>query len=96
LGERSRAVERDILGELKNGSLPSGAPVFWNQNAGAGCHPQGCPSQAESGVGTIPSEAFTILGTSGESKPSTPKTTSLLMFGAGFIGLVRMVHRRLG
>jgi hypothetical protein len=81
---------------LKNGSLPSGAPVFWNQNAGVGCHSQGCPSQAESGVGTIPSEAFTILGTSGEIKSSAPKTTSLLMFGAGFVGLVGIVHRRVG
>jgi len=75
---------------LKNGSLPSGGPAWWMQNSGAGCHSPGCPSQAKFYPGsTIPSEAFTILGTSGGSKSATPKTTSLLTFGAGFVGLVR-------
>src|SRR5215472_2958658 len=42
---------------LQNASVPSGDPVYWDENSG--------PSQAEENeVGSIPSEAFTILGTS--------------------------------
>jgi len=48
---------------LQNAVIPSGDPVFWDENSGKGCHSQGCPSQAtESAVGTIPSEAFDING----------------------------------
>src|SRR5271165_568569 len=44
-----------------NASVPSGDPVFWDENSGAGCQSPGCPSQAyESAYGTIPSEAFDI------------------------------------
>ena len=40
---------------LQNASVPSGDPVYWDENSG--------PSEAEeSSVGTIPSEAFTVLG----------------------------------
>jgi hypothetical protein len=84
---------------LKNASLPSGAPVFWNQNAGMGCHSPGCPSQAEGVLGTIPSEAFTIMG-SGETDRGTaatnPKTSSIFMFGGGFAGLAGMLRRLIG
>jgi hypothetical protein len=46
---------------LFNASVPSGDPVYWDENSGKGCESQGCPSQAvESAVGTIPSEAFDI------------------------------------
>jgi uncharacterized repeat protein (TIGR03803 family) len=46
---------------LQNAVIPSGDPVYWDENSGQGCHSGGCPSQAvESGVGTIPSEAFDI------------------------------------
>src|SRR5271157_217042 len=46
---------------LQNAVVPSGDPIYWDENSGVGCHSQGCPSQAdESGVGTIPSEAFDI------------------------------------
>lgn len=48
---------------LQNASIPSGDPVFWDENSGMGCQGQGCPSLAsENSVGSIPSEAFTILG----------------------------------
>ncbi len=50
---------------LQNASVPSGDPVYWDENSGAGCQSSGCPSQAyESSVGTIPSEAFDIVGSS--------------------------------
>ncbi len=46
---------------LQNASVPTGDPVFWDENSGADCHSQGCPSQAyESSTGTIPSEAFDV------------------------------------
>ena len=63
--------------------------------SGVGCNSPGCPSQAENSFGTIPSEAFTILGTPDGSKSSTPKTTSLLMFGAGFLGVVGIIRKNI-
>jgi uncharacterized repeat protein (TIGR03803 family) len=62
---------------LQNASVPSGDPMYWDENSGVGCTSSGCPSQAdESSVGTIPSESFTILGentcyTPVEQKPAT-------------------------
>ena len=48
---------------LQNAAVPSGDPVFWDENSGVGCQSPGCPSQAyESAAGTIPSEAFDITG----------------------------------
>jgi hypothetical protein len=39
-------------------------PAFWDQNSGIGCTSPGCPSQAQSNYyGTIPSESFTLSGT---------------------------------
>jgi len=83
---------------LKNASFPSGNQVYWDMNSGVGCNSPGCPSQAQDILGTIPSETFTILGTSGGDghNGTTPKTTSLLIFGAGFVGLVGLVRRKIG
>ena len=48
---------------LQNATVPSGDPVFWDENSG--------PSQAyESAVGTIPSEAFDINGDCKDGCPS--------------------------
>jgi len=48
---------------LQNASVASGDPVYWDENSGIGCTGPGCPSLAsENSLGTIPSEAFTILG----------------------------------
>jgi len=80
---------------LKNGSFPSGDKIFWDQNNGAGCQSSGCPSQARDSIGTIPSEAFTVLGSSGSQTESTPQTSRLLMFGGGFVWVVGMVRRSL-
>ena len=50
---------------MQNAILPSGDPVYWDENSGVGCQSPGCPSQAQANtVGTIPSEAFTLLGAS--------------------------------
>jgi hypothetical protein len=88
---------------LKNGSFPSGNEFFWDANAGAGCQSAGCPSQAEFlsnlGESTIPSEAFTLMGTSGDEHgktPSNPKTSSIFLFGGGFAGLAGILRRMVG
>ena len=31
---------------LQNAVVPSGDPVYWDENSGSGCHSPGCPSQA--------------------------------------------------
>jgi hypothetical protein len=66
---------------LQNASVPSGNPVYWDQNSGVGCMSQGCPSKAtEKGIGippsaSIPSEAFTIYGEMIAEGTSTTDTT---------------------
>ena len=51
---------------LQNASVPTGDPVYWDENSGVGCQSPGCPSQGyENSVGSIPSESFTLLGSSG-------------------------------
>jgi uncharacterized repeat protein (TIGR03803 family) len=51
---------------LQNARDRNGDPVYWDQNSGVGCQSPGCPSQAQDiGVGTIPSESFSIEGANG-------------------------------
>ena len=85
---------------LQNGVTAEGNPVYWDENSGMGCHSTGCPSQAtESGAsGSIPSESFSILGTSSASTSTTssvPEPSSLLLFASGFFGLAAIVRRKL-
>jgi len=78
---------------LQNAAVPSGDPVFWDENSGVGCGGIGCPSLAsESAVGTIASEAFTIGG-SGSS--TTPEPSSIMLFGSGILGLAGVLRRKL-
>ena len=65
---------------LMNAVVPSGNPVYWDENSG--------PSSAsESAVGTIPSEAFTLNYTTGYP---FPEPSIVLLFGIlGFGGLLR-------
>jgi hypothetical protein len=68
------ASELDLKGpctyELKlyDAVVPSGDPVYWDENSGVGCGgwkgtTEGCPSKArESAIGSIPSESFDIRG----------------------------------
>jgi PEP-CTERM motif len=84
---------------LQNASVPSGDPVYWDENSGVGCGGNGasgsCPSSAsESAVGTIPSEAFTIDGTYG-GNGSTPEPGSILLFGSGILGVAGALRRKL-
>jgi hypothetical protein len=50
---------------LQNAVTTFGDPVYWDENSGVGCTSPGCPSSAsQNQVGTIPSETFTIFGSS--------------------------------
>ena len=72
---------------LYNAVVPSGDPVYWDENSG--------PSMAsESAVGTIPGEAFTVVQygcltdkNSPDCGPS-PEPGSILLFGSGILALV--------
>jgi PEP-CTERM motif len=79
---------------LQNAAVPSGDPVYWDENSGAGCQSNGCPSIAsESAIGTIPSEAFTI-GEQGTGQ-GTPEPNTVLLFASGILGLAGMLRRKL-
>ena len=88
---------RHLLAEPAERGVPSGDPVYWDENSGAGCGGTGggknCPSQAsESAVGTVPSEAFTIgdPGTTG-----VPEPNSILLFASGILGLAGVLRCKL-
>jgi hypothetical protein len=72
-----------------NGGLDD--PVYWDENSG--------PSQAsENSVGTIPSEAFTLLGTNGTTTTTggtVPEPASIVLFGSGIFALAGMLRRKL-
>jgi len=80
---------------LDNASVPNGDPVYWDENSG--------PSSASDNfVGTIPSEAFTVLGTQSSTTSTsttttgtTPEPSSIMLFGSGVLGLAGMLRRRL-
>jgi hypothetical protein len=61
-------------------------PIYWDENSG--------PSSAqENTVGSIPSEAFTISGTT--SSTTTPEPSSIMLLGSGIVGLAGVLRRRL-
>jgi hypothetical protein len=87
---------------LENATVPSGDPVYWDENAGVGCTSPGCPSMpSENSVGTIESESFTMLGTASTTTTSTtttgtvPEPSSIMLFGSGILGLAGMLRRKL-
>ena len=77
---------------LQNAVSADGNPVYWDSNDGAGCHSLGCPSEAvDSSVGTIPSEAFTILGSQSGTGTTPEPIQSCAIFASGSaLGVVRM------
>jgi hypothetical protein len=83
---------------LENGITSGGNPVYWDENSGEGCHSPGCPSLAgPGGEGTLPSEAFSILGTSSSTSTTStvPEPGNLLLFASGVIGFAGLVRRKL-
>src|SRR5262249_29186135 len=88
---------------LQNANVPSGDPVYWDENSGVGCMSNGCPSLAqENTIGTIPSEAFTVFGvtttgtsTSTSTTGSTPEPSTMMLFGTGVLALLGGIRRKL-
>lgn len=73
--------------DLQNAVVPSGDPVYWDENSG--------PSSAsESATGTLPAESFQIIGTSGGSG-STPEPGSMMLFASGVVGVAGVLRRKL-
>ncbi len=76
---------------LSNAVVNTGDPIYWDENSG--------PSSAsENSVGTIPSEAFTIDGsttTTTTSTTSVPEPSSIMLFGSGILGLAGLLRRKL-
>ncbi len=72
---------------LQNAVVPSGDPVYWDENSG--------PSSAsESATGTLPAESFQIIGTSGGGG-STPEPSSLMLLASGVVGVAGLLRRKL-
>ena len=74
---------------LSNACTSSGCsvsnPIYWDENSG--------PSTAyENTVGSIPSEAFTLTGTTGGG--TTPEPGSIMLFGSGILGLAGVLRRK--
>ena len=83
---------------LQSATVNTGDPVYWDENSGEGCTSGTCPSQAsENSVGTIPSEAFTILGSFEQTTNSgtVPEPNSILLFASGVLGLAGLLRRKL-
>jgi hypothetical protein len=60
-------------------------PVYWDENSG--------PSSAfENVVGSIPSESFTLIGT---TETTTPEPSAIMLFGSGILGVAGFLRRRL-
>jgi hypothetical protein len=77
---------------LQNASVPSGDPVYWDENSG--------PSQAsQNSVGSIPSEAFTLFGSSDTTTSTTgtsvPEPSSIMLLGSGVLSLAGFLRRKL-
>ena len=61
--QRSHVERRNLLGESAERHRPQRRSRLLGRDSGVGCQGQGCPSEAsQNSVGSIPSEAFTILG----------------------------------
>jgi len=81
---------------LQNAVVNTGDPIYWDENSGTGCQSPGCPSRASfSTLGTIPSESFTLLGTTSATGGTVPEPSSLLLFGSGLIGSLGFLRRNL-
>lgn len=83
---------------LQNAIVPSGDPVYWDENSGVGCTSPGCPSMpSENAGGTIESESFTVLGsaTTTSTTTSVPEPSSLMLFATGILGVGALVRRKL-
>jgi len=74
---------------LSNACTTSGCstnPIYWDENSGSS-------TAYDNTLGSIPSESFTLIGTSDGG--TTPEPSSLVLFGSGILGLAGVLRRRL-
>jgi hypothetical protein len=79
---------------MQNAVVSDGDPVYWDENNG--------PSRAsENSLGTIPSESFTVLASSGGTTSTTngtsdsmPEPSSIILFGSALLGVAGMLRRK--
>jgi len=80
--------------DLQNAVVNDGDPIYWDENSGAS-------SASENSVGTVPSESFTVLGTTtgttttGTGSGTVPEPSSIMLFGSGILGLAGVLRRKL-
>ena len=82
---------QDHFVTLSNACTTSGCsvsnPIYWDENSG--------PSTAyENTLGSVPSEAFTLTGTT-TTPSTTPEPSSIRLFGSGILGLAGVLRRKL-
>ena len=71
---------------LQNAVVNTGDPVYWDENSG--------PSRAsENSVGTIPSEAFSLICCG--PPPTVPEPGSILLFGTGVLGVASLLRLKM-
>ena len=76
------------------GGCSSGeAQIFWDENGGGS-------TAYENSLGSIPSEAFTLTGSSTTTTTTTttgttPEPSSIMLFGSGILGLAGVLRRKL-
>jgi hypothetical protein len=76
---------------LQNAEVPSGNPVFWDENGGPSTAWTNCIQNGQQGC--IPSESFNIVGIPGTG--TTPEPSSIVLFGSGIFGLAGMLRRKM-
>jgi hypothetical protein len=74
---------------LQNATVPSGDPVYWDENGGPSIAWTECVRDDQ---GCIPSESFNIVGI---PSGTTPEPSSILMFGPAALGLAGVLRRKL-
>jgi hypothetical protein len=62
-------------------------PIYWDENSGSS-------TAYENTLGSVPSEAFTLTGTT-TTPSTTPEPSSIMLFGSGILGLAGVLRRKL-
>ena len=90
---------------LQNASVPSGDPVYWDENSGGtNAWPPGASANS---VGSIPAESFTLFGACGAGdgackasssvapdQSSVPEPGGIFLLGSGVLAIMGWLRRR--